>query len=57
MCKTKMKILNCYLFSILNYGCESWTWNKAMAMKVNGFDMSYHRRILITEDNLSGQCN
>src|SRR6267154_3875362 len=27
---TKMKIMNCYVFSILNYGCESWTWNKAM---------------------------
>src|SRR3989441_2670099 len=21
---TKMKILNCYVFSVLNYGCESW---------------------------------
>ena len=21
--KTKMKILNCYVFSVLNYGCES----------------------------------
>jgi len=26
---TKMKILNCYAFLILNYGYESWTWNKA----------------------------
>src|SRR3989442_11887169 len=22
---TKMKVLNCYVFSVLNYGCESWT--------------------------------
>src|SRR2546425_1008669 len=21
---TKMKILNCYVFSVLDYGCESW---------------------------------
>ena len=23
--RTKMKILNCYVFSVLNYGCECWT--------------------------------
>ena len=32
---TKMKILNCYEFSILNYGCECWTWNKPMRLKIN----------------------
>src|SRR3989441_12011866 len=35
---TKTKILNCYVFSVLNYGCESWTWNKAMRKKVNAFE-------------------
>ena len=43
---TKMKILNCYVFSILNYGCESWTWNKAMRKKVNAFEFWCYRRIL-----------
>src|SRR4029077_9807023 len=28
--KTKLKILNTYVFSVLHYGCESWTWNTAM---------------------------
>ena len=28
--KTNLKILNTYVFSVLNYGCESWTWNTAM---------------------------
>ena len=28
--KTKLKILNTFVFSALNYGCESWTWNAAM---------------------------
>ena len=28
--RTKLKILNCYVFSVLNYGCECWNWNKAM---------------------------
>ena len=27
--KTKLKLLNCYVFTVLNYECESWTWNKA----------------------------
>ena len=36
--RTKLKILNCYVFSILNYGCECWTWNKAMLKGVNGFE-------------------
>src|SRR5437867_677176 len=41
-----MKILNCYVFSILNYGCESWTWNKVMRKKVNAFEFWRYRRIL-----------
>ena len=44
--KTKMKILNCYVFSILNYGCESWTWSKAMRKKVNAFEFWCYRRKL-----------
>jgi hypothetical protein len=44
--QTKMKILTCYVFSILNYGCESWTWHKAMYNKVNAFEMWCYRRIL-----------
>src|SRR4051812_2889142 len=43
---TKIKILHCYVFSILNYGCECWTWNKAMRLKVNAFEMWCYRRIL-----------
>ena len=41
-----MKILNRYVFSILNYGCESWTWNKAMRKKVNAFEMWCYGRML-----------
>ena len=43
---TKIKILNCYVFSKLNYGCECWTWNKALRLKVNAFEMWCYRRIL-----------
>src|SRR6266516_2138364 len=44
--KTKMRILNCYVFSILNFGCESWTCNKAMRKKVNSFEKWCYKRIL-----------
>ena len=43
---TKMKILNCYVFSILIYGYESWTWNKRK--KVNAFEFWCYRKILKT---------
>jgi uncharacterized protein YutD len=43
---TKLRILNCYVFSILNYGCESWTWNKIMRKKVDAFEMWCYRRML-----------
>ena len=44
--QTKMKMLNSYVFSVLNYACESWTWNKAMHGKVNAFEQWCYRRIL-----------
>ena len=42
---TKMKI-NCYVFSILNYECECWTWNKPMRLKVNTFERWCYGMIL-----------
>src|SRR2546425_1206762 len=43
---TKMKILTCYVFSVLDYGCETWTWNSPMRQKVNAFEMWCYRMIL-----------
>ena len=40
---TKKKILNCYVFSVLNYGCETWTWNKTMRSRVDAFEMWCYR--------------
>ena len=31
--RTKLKILNCYVFSVLNYECECWTWSKTALKK------------------------
>jgi len=44
--RTKKKILNRHVFTVLNYGCDSWTWNKAMCRKVNAFEMWCYRRML-----------
>ena len=33
---TRKRILNCYVFSVLKYGCESWTLDKSL-QKNNGF--------------------
>ena len=33
-----MKIFNCYVFLILNYGCEYWTRNIAMCKKIYAFE-------------------
>ena len=43
---TKMKILNCYIFSVLDYSCESWTRNRPMLMKVNAFERWWYRMII-----------
>jgi hypothetical protein len=43
--QTKLKQLNCYVFSVLNYGCESWTWNKAMQKKIDAFEVLCYRRM------------
>src|SRR5437899_2357962 len=40
------RILNCYVFSVLNYECESWTWNKAMQKKIDAFEFWCYRRML-----------
>src|SRR5437867_4295182 len=43
---TNMKILNCYVFSLLDYGSESWIWNRPMRMKVNALERWCYRKIL-----------
>src|SRR6267154_25895 len=43
---TNMKVLNCYVFSVLNNTCECWTWNKPMRRKVNAFERWCYRMLL-----------
>ena len=44
--KTRIIILTCYVFSVLSYGCETWTYSKAIYHKINAFEMWCYRRML-----------
>src|SRR2546425_1007685 len=43
---TKMKIRNCYVFSVLDYGRESSILNRPMRLKLNAFERWCYRKIL-----------
>ena len=40
------RILQCYVFPVMKYGCESWTLNKELIRQINAFEMWCYRRIL-----------
>lgn len=44
--ETKVKLLKCYIFSILLYGVESWTLNKKLIKKIEACEMWLYRRVL-----------
>ena len=44
--KTRIRILMCYVFSVLSYGCETWTYSTAIDHKINTFEMWCYRIML-----------
>uniref|UniRef100_A0A8D9A4P5 Craniofacial development protein 2 n=1 Tax=Cacopsylla melanoneura TaxID=428564 RepID=A0A8D9A4P5_9HEMI len=44
--KTKLRLLNTYVFSILTYGCESWTLNPLLSARIQSFENWCYRRML-----------
>ena len=44
--KTRIRILMCYVFSVVSYGRETWTYSKAIGYKSNAFEMRCYRRML-----------
>ena len=42
----KIRLLRCYIFSVLLYGVESWTLTEATTKKLESFEMWTYRRIL-----------
>lgn len=44
--KTRIRLLRCYVFSVLLYGVESWTVTEASSKKLEAFEMWLYRRML-----------
>ena len=44
--KTRIRILMWYVFSVVSYGVETWTYSKAIDHKINAFEMWCYRRML-----------
>ena len=44
--KLRMRIVRCYVFPVLLYGCEGWTLTKALEKNLEAFEMWCYRRML-----------
>uniref|UniRef100_A0A8D8PUG0 Endonuclease-reverse transcriptase n=1 Tax=Cacopsylla melanoneura TaxID=428564 RepID=A0A8D8PUG0_9HEMI len=44
--KTKLRLMQTYIFSILTYGCESWTLNNDLDRRITSFENWCYRRML-----------
>ena len=43
---TKIRMLNCYVFSILTYGSECWTISQGMEKRIEAVEMWFLRRMM-----------
>ena len=43
---TKVRLVKAMVFSVLIYGCESWTVKKAECQRIDAFELWYWRRFL-----------
>ena len=43
---TKVRLLKAMVFSVVMYGCESWTINKAECQRIDAFELWCWRRLL-----------
>ena len=37
----RLGMIQCYVLSVLLYGCEAWTLNEAMEAKIDAFEITY----------------
>jgi len=44
--KTKVRVLECYVWSVLLYGCDAWTVNENMKERLKSVEMWFLRRML-----------
>ena len=43
---TKVRLVRAMVFSVVMYGCESWTIKKAECQRIDAFELWYWRRLL-----------
>ena len=43
---TKKRLIDCYVFSVLTYGCEAWTLTRDIIKRIDAFEMWIYRRML-----------
>jgi len=44
--QVKKRILQCYVFPVVKYSCESWTLNKDLSRRINALEQWCYRRLL-----------
>ena len=42
----KVRLLKCFIWSVLLYGCESWTLSAALTRNIEATEMWFYRRML-----------
>ena len=42
----RMRMIRCYIFSVLLYGCKSWTLDPSSEERIDAFEMHLYRRML-----------
>ena len=43
----KVRLLKCFIWSVLLYGCESWTLSAALTRNIEATEMWFYRRMLL----------
>ena len=43
---TQICLVKAMIFSVVMYGCESWTIKRAVCRRINAFELRYWRRLL-----------
>ena len=46
--ETKIRVLQCYMWSVSLYGCETWTVSKTVQKRLQAAEMLFLRRMLKT---------
>jgi len=44
--QTKKRMLNCYVYPVARYACESWTLNDDLSRRINSFEQWCYRRMM-----------